>query len=287
MPPPEAFKRDHTAPAASISLEPFPGWWVRPERGHPPALPSAPEAGFNPKTPCLAAGVPTRAGGDREEPALHCEQAAVLGFSLSLGGGKALSNLLKQEYHSPNAFWLTDINPKTSLNQAIKIKKKKKEGIKTKAGVLSVQGAHRGNCERGAAGGMLPLAHGTEVRQAAARRLPCGVGQHPNPKPKRQSQGSRSRRTLGLQREGMEQHGPPLKERGTLQPGGAGAGRDALWSRAPIAAFLPQNKHPQSWQQQQKAVQETHRKRHSLHANLNLLLIRNHSSAPIYFPFLV
>lgn len=45
-----------------------------------------------------------------------CKGIVVLGFPLSLGGGKALYNLLKQECCSPNALWLTEMNPKTSFN---------------------------------------------------------------------------------------------------------------------------------------------------------------------------
>lgn len=85
---------------ADTSLEHFPGWQV----------PSAPVAAFNPKAPCLQEGILPGLGRWRSEG------AEVLGFSLSLGGGKALYNLLKQEHCSLNALWLTEMNPKTSFN---------------------------------------------------------------------------------------------------------------------------------------------------------------------------
>lgn len=122
------------------------------------------------------------------------------------------------------------------------------------------------------------------------------AGEPPNPKPRRQSWGSGSWCTPGSRREGgtavpalAAEGGDPVarRRRGWQSP----APEDTIWwPRAPTATFLPQNEHRQQElaNSSKRAVHETHRTRHSSHSNLNLLLIRNHSSVvPIYFPFLI
>lgn len=91
----------------------FPRWQV----------PLAQEAVFIPKAPCLQLWVPT--GDWRACRSAHAPLQG--GCDRLLLGGKALYNLLKQEGCSPNVFWLTEMNPKTSFNQLIKRKKKGKK----------------------------------------------------------------------------------------------------------------------------------------------------------------
>lgn len=78
---------------------------------------------LTPGHPAWGRGYPPGTGEDGEAPAPQHEEAA------TLGGGKALYNLLKQERRSPNAFWLTEANPKISFNPLIKKKKKKGKSL--------------------------------------------------------------------------------------------------------------------------------------------------------------
>lgn len=133
---------------------------------------------------------------------------------------------------------------------------------------------------------MLPLAvpcssGSVEARQAPA--CPHTAGEPPNLKANQPSRGPDC--TLGTA-------GPSLcAEGGDLAPRGASAGRHRQL-RMPLMAPSLHHRPPATKQtpskladSSKKAFHKTHWTRHSSHLDLNLLLIRNHSSVPIHFLF--
>lgn len=159
------------------------------------------------------------------------------------------------------------MNLKTSLNQLIKKKReeKGKKAARQPEPSLYKEPMRLTESEgHGAVGGMLPLAS------------PFG-------NPNSRAGGAGPNCTLGWQQErGTAEQGPHSQEVQRLADLGI---LDDL-EFPPLPSHCKNNTY-KAGKQQQKDISETHRMRHSSHSNLNPLLIKNRSSVPIYFPFLI
>lgn len=120
---------------------------------------------LTPGHPAWGRGYPPGTGEDGEAPAPQHEEAA------TLGGGKALYNLLKQERRSPNAFWLTEVNPKISFNALIKKKKKRQESCLYTEPISLIESAAQ---LEGQSGGMLPLARPSQASKPEPQAAEMG-----------------------------------------------------------------------------------------------------------------